>query len=218
MTRKWGSAYQNRYEALVWRQKANKKSGNECEICGSEKDSLGRSNLIIEHIDNDSKNFSMENTRLAHPSCNQHKNPRGPQSALPKVEREITGQGYGEPDHTDPSAYVINKNADEDAVRQTVIEHLLRMGPDPDFKVLYALQLKNMINAVAEELDFSQATLYRYFGRMLNPINGFLSPRSKGKVTFLGFRHDEYYSLDPKEVMRMHPKRGQLFRQEDGGR
>ena len=213
------SEYSTTQRAIARATKWGRFSERDCFACGSplRASELHKSYSLHHEYRKGSPNYNLLIfVHLVHPGCHGRLGPAIEKAQPQKTEREIPEQGYGEPDHSDPSAYAVSKNADEDAVRQTVIEHLLRMGPDPGFKLLYALQLKNMVNAVAEELDFSQATLYRYFGRMLNPINGFLAPRSKRKVAFLGFRRDDYYSLGAKEIMKMHPKRGQLYRQEHG--
>lgn len=69
MTRKWGTAYEWVYRFLIERD------GSVCYLCSSESDEKGSKNLWIEHIDNNPNNSNPLNLRLAHPSCNEKKNP-----------------------------------------------------------------------------------------------------------------------------------------------
>ena len=83
MTRKWGAAYQ--WVQLYLEQRY----GRVCFFCG-ERDKP----LIVEHEDNDPKNYNPENLHWACWSCNQRKNPRGPvpQGALPRERENGSGR------------------------------------------------------------------------------------------------------------------------------
>ena len=83
MTRKWGSAY-------GWVQSfLDLRDGHKCYFCGA-----SDRPLIIEHLDNVESNMDPENLHWSCWSCNQRKNPRGPQDALPERESK---SGTGTP-------------------------------------------------------------------------------------------------------------------------
>ena len=153
---------------------------------------------------------------LVHPGCHGRLGPAIETAQPQKTEREKdSAGGVGEVDRTDPSKYSVEKNATEEDAREWVVEHLLKFGNPPDFRALPFIQRDNMTDAISERFDFSQIVVYRYLRRMLNPINGFLKPRKLNGLKYLGFKFDEYYELTVGEIMKMHPKRGQRFREDN---
>ena len=91
MTRKWGTASSWVYRFLIERD------GSICYLCQSEADEKGSKTLWIEHMDNNSNNPSPSNLRLAHPSCNEKKNPphQLPQPVLSERESESWSSAEG---------------------------------------------------------------------------------------------------------------------------
>jgi hypothetical protein len=84
MTRKWGAAQDWVFRFLVARD------GRICYLCHKEDDDKGSKTLWIEHFDNNPDNPDPSNLALAHPSCNEKKNPpkQFPQPVPSSSERE----------------------------------------------------------------------------------------------------------------------------------
>jgi hypothetical protein len=149
---------------------------------------------------------------LVHPGCHGRLGPAIETAQAQTKERErIREPGIGEPDRSDPSKFALEKNAEEEDVREWAVSLILQFGADPELGDLKYLQLASMVQGAREEFDFSQGIAYGHFSRMRNPINGFLEVKKKGGVRYLGFRDTTYYDMEPGAILKLHPKRGKHF-------
>jgi hypothetical protein len=179
--------------------------GDRCRLCGREKIMLE-----IDHINGDPNDWRMPNLRLLCKNCNlAERNKRSTQ------ERENFSLGIGwEPGET---TRAIEKNEDyEPEFRRFIIEMLLRFGPDPPQEAFPYLTRHALINAASNYAGNNPKTGYPYFGKMANPINGFLQVQvwGRAKVKIVRFRFPEYYDKTLDEIVRMQPKEGLRFRQD----
>lgn len=133
-------------------------------------------------------------------------------------EREKNiAQGIGEPpESADEVARRINEMNEtaEPAFREFVIEQIQKFGRRPVDKVLDYLKPSELVYAGSEWTGANPKTCYPYLARMTNKINGFIDI-AKHKPTnrrYLTFRHDDLWEMEIKEIMKLYPKGGKMYR------
>jgi hypothetical protein len=183
------------------------KDGDKCQLCGREKIMLE-----IDHINGDPYDWRMVNLRLLCKNCNlAERNKRSVH------ERENFSMGIGF-ELSDETTRAIEKNEDyEPEFRRFIIEMVLRFGPDPPQEAFAYLTRHALINAASNYAGNNPKTGYPYFGKMANPINGFLEVVAWGrpKIKIVRFRFREYYDKTVEEIVKLQPKEGLRFRQDE---
>ena len=165
--------------------------------------------LEIDHINGNPKDWRENNLRLLCKSCNLKERA----FILRSVERENFSVGIG----SEQTTRAIQLNEDyEPEFRRFVIEHLLKFGPDPQQEALPYLTRGVIINGASNYAGNNPKTGYPYFGKMANPINGFLEVRKWGsaRIKVVRFRYPEYYEMTVEQIEELQPKQGLRWRQE----
>lgn len=183
-----------------------------CEYC---KVVMDFSQITVHHRDGEESHNELPN--LA-PACWEDNRKEGwmvrrrKAAQASKSERENLSAGIGsESDEQKPTVVQLNEDY-EPEVRLFVIEHISKFGLDPGEKAIPFLNPKVVRDAAAEWSGANPKTCYPYFGKMLNPINGFVKVEKKFGKKYLTFRHADHFKLTPNELMEMFPKAGRRTR------
>jgi hypothetical protein len=124
--------------------------------------------LIVDHIDNNSKNNKDGNLQLLCRTCNYIKNPRGP---LDLCEREVQTEGQSELE--------VSK-LKQPAFRKYVFQQLREHHKIPE---------KDLINSACEVVDISPVTGKRYLDRMCSS-EGILKRSISVKTIVVSFKDE----------------------------
>lgn len=183
-----------------------------CDFC---KNVMDFSQITIHHKDGDESHNELPN--LA-PACWEDNRKEGwmvrrrKAAQASKSEKENLSAGIGnESDVDKPTVVQLNEDY-EPEVRRFVIEHISRFGILPDEKAIPFLHPKVVRDAAAEWSGANPKTCYPYFGKMVNPINGFLAVKKRFGLKYLAFRYEDHYALSPEEIMKLYPKEGRRTR------
>ena len=189
-----------------------KRDGPFCQRCaGAVLNPL--TDLTINHIDHDKTNNHRWNLNLMHFGCQITEFLDTSDESTGKRARISRDVGS----ESEVTSVEIERNEEgEPAVREFVVEHLLRYGPNPPESDIQFLRLRVVLAAASNYAGPNPKTCYPYFNRMTNPINGFieLKKHPQLKVGYLTFRFPEYYDMTVEEILEINPKKGLRFRQD----
>lgn len=107
------------------------------------------------------------------------------------------------------NGYVQDKWAALGKLTATVESDFAAVSPKDLKRQAEFLKLGVVVAATAEQLNLSMQAVYHQLQKMRNPVNGYLVVRDLPEGKLLDFKDPGYHKLDPKEIYRLHPQRGQ---------